>query len=118
MITEMICNYRIIEEAAKLRGKEVDLTIEGIAKVFKVPSIGTVVGGKAGYNTTIAKYFVGKEEEHYTPCFGYVIYKADGPLKVMQLEALIEILTLRHRNKYALGALVVVIQVVEEGEVN
>jgi hypothetical protein len=118
MIMKMICNYRIIEEAAKLKGKEVDLTIKGIVKFFKVPSIGIVVGGKEGYNTTIAKYFVGEEEEHYTPRFGYVICKANGPLKVMRLEALIEILTFRHGNKYALGALVVVIQVVEEGEVN
>jgi hypothetical protein len=42
-----------------LRGKEVDLTIEGIAKVFKFPSIGTIVRGKEGYSTTIAKYFIG-----------------------------------------------------------
>jgi hypothetical protein len=118
MIMEMICNYQIIEEAIKLKGKEVDLTIEGIVEVFKVPSIGTVIGGKEGYNTIIAKYFVGEEEERYTLRFGNVIYKANGPLKVMRLEALIEILTFRHGNKYALGALVVVIQVVEEGEVN
>jgi hypothetical protein len=42
MIMEMICKYRVIEEATKLRGKEVNLTIEGITKVFKPPSIGMV----------------------------------------------------------------------------
>jgi hypothetical protein len=41
MIMEMICDYRVTEEATKLRGKEVDLTIE-ITKVFKLPSIGMV----------------------------------------------------------------------------
>ncbi len=32
------------------------------------------------------KYFIGGEEKHYTPCYGYVIYKANGPLKVMNLK--------------------------------
>jgi hypothetical protein len=77
MTTKMICNYWVIEEAIKLKAKEVDLTIEDIAKVFKLPCIGIVAWGKEGYNTTIAKYFVGEKEEHYTPCFGYVIYKAN-----------------------------------------
>ncbi len=92
MITEMICNYWVIKEAIKSKAKEVDLTIEDIAKVFKLPSIGNVARGKEGYNTTIAKYFVGEKEEHYIPCSSYVIYKANGPLKVMRLEALIEII--------------------------
>jgi hypothetical protein len=71
-----------------LKCKEVDLTIEGIVKVFKLRFTRTIVGGKEGYNTIIAKYFIGGEEEHYTPCYGYVIYKANGPLKVTKLEAL------------------------------
>ncbi len=86
---------RIIEEATASRGKEVGLTIECIAKVFKLLSIGIIARGKEGYNTTIAEYFVKEEEEHYTPCFGYLIYKANRPLKVMRLEALTKILTLR-----------------------
>ncbi len=36
----------------------------------------------------------------------------------MKLESLIEILTFRQGNKYAPGALVVIIQAIEEGEVN
>jgi hypothetical protein len=47
-----------------------------------------------------------------------VIYKANGPLKVMKLEALTKILTFKQGNKYVPGTLVVVIQAVEEGEVN
>ncbi len=118
MIMEMICKYRVIEEATKLRGKEVNLTIEGITKVFKPPSIGMVTWGKEGYNTTIAKYFVGEKEEHYTFHSGYVICKTNGPLKVMKLEALTKILTFKQGNKYALGTLVAIIQTVEEREVN
>jgi hypothetical protein len=48
LIMEMICNYRITKEATNLKGKEVDLTIKGIAKVFKLPSIGIIVGRKEG----------------------------------------------------------------------
>jgi hypothetical protein len=101
-----------------LKGKDIDLTIEGIAKVFKLPSTRTITRGKEGYNTTISKYFVGGQEEHYIPCSSYLIYKTNGPLKVMRLEVLTEILVIRQGNKYAFGALVVVIQVVEEGEMN
>jgi hypothetical protein len=46
--TEMIWNYRVTKEATNLRGKEVDLTIEGIAKVFKLPSTRTIAGRKEG----------------------------------------------------------------------
>jgi hypothetical protein len=45
-----------------LRGKEVDLTIEGIVKVFKLPSTRTIVRRKEGYRTSIAKYFVRGEK--------------------------------------------------------
>jgi len=114
----MICNYRVTKEVTKLKGKVVNLTIEGITKVFKLPSTRIVTRGKEGYSTTIAKYFLGGEEEHYTPHSSYLICKANGPLKVMRLESLIEILTFRQGNKYAPGALVVVIQAIEEGEVN
>ncbi len=78
-----------------MRGKEVDLTIEGIAKVFKLPSIGTIAGGKEGYSIAIAKYFIGGEKEHYTLHSGYVICKANGQLKVMRLEALTKKFTFR-----------------------
>jgi hypothetical protein len=58
MITKMIYNYQVTKEATNLKGKEVNLTIEGIAKVFKLPSIGIIAGRKEGYNITIAKYFI------------------------------------------------------------
>jgi hypothetical protein len=72
----------------KLRGKKVDLTTKGIAKFFELLSIGTIARGKEGYSTTIAKYFVGREEEQYIPRFGYLICKSKEPLKVTRLEAL------------------------------
>jgi hypothetical protein len=76
------------KEATNLKGKEVNLTIEGITKVFKLPSIGTIAWGKEGYSIAIAKYFIGGEEEHYTFHSGYLIYKTNEQLKVMRLEAL------------------------------
>jgi hypothetical protein len=70
--------------------------LKTLFKVFKLPFIGIVARGKEGYSKAIAyKYFVGGEEEHYTPCSSYLICKANGPLKVMRLEALVEILTLK-----------------------
>ncbi len=62
MIMEMIYNYQITKEATNLRSKEVDLTIENIVKVFKLPSTRIITRGKEGYNTTIGKYFIGGEE--------------------------------------------------------
>jgi hypothetical protein len=38
-----------------LKGKEVDLTIEGIVKVFKLLSTRIITRGKEGYNTTTTK---------------------------------------------------------------
>jgi lipoprotein-anchoring transpeptidase ErfK/SrfK len=109
MITKMICNYQVIEEATKLKGKGVNLTIEGTAKVFKLPSTKTVAWGKEGYNTVIAKYFVREEAEYYTPCSNFVICKANGLLKVMRHETLTKTFTIRQGIKYALGALVAII---------
>jgi plasmid rolling circle replication initiator protein Rep len=63
MITKMICNYRVTKEATNLKGKEVDLTIEGIVKVFKLPFSRIVTRGKEGYSTVIAKYFIGGKED-------------------------------------------------------
>jgi hypothetical protein len=72
----------------KLKGKKVDLTTKSIAKFFKLLFTGTITRGKEGYSTSIAKYFVGRKEEQYIPCFGYLICKSNEPLKVMRLEAL------------------------------
>jgi hypothetical protein len=101
-----------------LHGKQIKLQVETIAKVFKLPCIGVVVGGKEGYNVSITKYFTREEEKCYIPCSGYLIAKANGPLKVMMLTTIMEVLTLKQGNKHVLDALVAIIQVVEEGLVN
>jgi hypothetical protein len=80
-----------------------------VAEVFKLPCITTVVKGKEGYNVSIVKYFTREEANHYIPHFGYLIAKANGPLKVMMLVALMEMLTLKQGNKYAHGAFVAII---------
>jgi hypothetical protein len=63
--------------------------------VFKLPYTKTIVGGKEGYNVSIAKYFIGEEIKHYVPHFGCLIVKVDGPLKVMKLVALTKVVTLK-----------------------
>ncbi len=57
---------RIIQKATTLKGKKVGLTIEGIAKVFKLHSTKTIAGGNVGYNIAITKYFV-REKKSITP---------------------------------------------------
>jgi hypothetical protein len=94
MITETICNYQVIEEATKLKGKEVNLTIEGIAKVFKMPSTGTILGRKEGYRYH-NQVFCKRKRRALHSSFWVLICKTNGPWKVMKLEALIENLTFR-----------------------
>jgi hypothetical protein len=101
-----------------LHGKQIKLLIKAIAKVFKLPCIGVVAGGKERYNVSIAEYFAWEEKKHYIPCSGHLITKANGPLKVTKLTTIMEVLTFKQGNKHVLGALVAIIQVVEEGTIN
>jgi hypothetical protein len=80
----MICNYQVTNEITMLHGKQIKLLVKAIAKVFKLPSIGVVAGGKEHYNVSIAEYFTREEEKHYIPCSEYLIAKENGPLKVMK----------------------------------
>ncbi len=59
--------------------------IEGVVEVLKLPCIGLLLGTKEGYNTSIASYFIGEEKNHYVPRSGYMIIKANRPLKIMKL---------------------------------
>lgn len=101
-----------------LHGKQIKLLVKVIAKVFKLPCIGVVVGRKERCNVSIVEYFIREEEKHYIPCSRYLIAKANGRLKVMKLTTIMEVLTLKQGNKHVLDALVAIIQVVEEGTIN
>jgi hypothetical protein len=81
MIIKMICNYQIIKEATNFKGKEVNLIIKGIAKVFKLPSIGILTRRKEGYSTTIVKYFIGGEEETLYPLFSLCDLQSQWTIK-------------------------------------
>jgi hypothetical protein len=82
-----------------LQGKQIKLQVEVVVEVFKLPYTKVVVGGKRGYNVSIAKYFIGGEIEHYVPRFKYFIAKANGPLKVMKLIVIMEVITFRQGTK-------------------
>jgi hypothetical protein len=58
------------------------MEIEGVVEVLKLPCIGLLLGTKEGYNTSIANYFI---RDHYVPRSGYMIIKANRPLKIMKL---------------------------------
>jgi hypothetical protein len=78
-----------------LHGKQIKLQVKAVAKVFKLPCTGVVTKGKESYNVSIVEYFIREEAKHYIPHFGYLIAKANRPLKVMRLVTLTEIVTLR-----------------------
>jgi hypothetical protein len=67
---------------------------------------GIVPIGKESYNPIVATYFIGDEHEHYIPCLGYLITKADGRRKVTILEALTKIVSFRQGNQFNPGALI------------
>jgi hypothetical protein len=50
-------------------------------------------------------FFKGSKLEHYVSSFGYLIAKTMIQLVMSRLEALIEICTFKHGNRFALGAL-------------
>jgi hypothetical protein len=74
--------------------------------------------GRESYNPIVATYFIGSEHEHYIPCLGYLITKVHGKRKVTKLEALMEIMSFKQGNKFALGDLISMMLVAEKEEVN
>jgi hypothetical protein len=78
-----------------LHGKQIKLQVEVVVKIFKLPCTKVVTRGKEGYNVSIAKYFTREEAKQYIPHSGYLIAKTNGPLKVMKLVTLTEIVTFR-----------------------
>jgi hypothetical protein len=62
-----------------------------------------------GCDVKLSRFFKGSKLEHYVSSSGYLIAKAMICFVVSRLEALIEICTFRHGNRFALGALVWII---------
>jgi hypothetical protein len=90
-VKEFIYNFRHVDQYIKLNGKHFNLG-EGVLQVFKLPWERIVARRRKGYNSTITIYFTRTKHEHDVLCFGYLITKASRKQKLIQLEALIEIL--------------------------
>jgi hypothetical protein len=100
----MVNNYNYANRYVKLKGKQIN--IKGVARIFGLSHEGVVPIGKESYNPIIATYFIKDEHEHYIPCSGYPIAKANGRRKVDKLEAPMDIMSFRQRNKFTLGVLI------------
>jgi hypothetical protein len=114
---EMISSYNHANQYVKLKGKQINVG-KGVARIFGLSYEGIVPIGRENYNPIIATYFIKDEHEHYIPCLGYLIAKTNGKRKVAKLEALMEIMSFKQRNKFALGALISTMLVAEKEKVN
>jgi hypothetical protein len=56
----MICNYQVTNEMMMLQGKQIKLQVEIVVEMFKLFYTIAVIGGKEGYNVSIAEYFIGE----------------------------------------------------------
>jgi phage gp37-like protein len=75
---EMVNSYNHANQYVKLKGRQIDVREEGVAKKFGLSHEGVVLIGRESYNPIVATYFTGDEHEHNIPCSGYLIAKADG----------------------------------------
>lgn len=57
LIKELICSFDYDNQYVKLEKQQIDIGEEGIAKVFKLPCEGLMVGAWEGYNGVAAIYY-------------------------------------------------------------
>jgi hypothetical protein len=114
----MISNYNHADQYVKLKGRQINIKEEGVARIFGLSCKGIVLIGKESYNPIVVTYFIGSEHEHYIPCLGYLIAKVDGKQTVTRLKTLTKIMSFKQGNKFVLGALISMMLVVEKEEVN
>ncbi len=55
---ELFYSFNYDNQYVKLRGQQINISEEGIAKVFKLPCEGLMAGTQEGYNGVVATYFV------------------------------------------------------------
>jgi hypothetical protein len=94
------------------------LTRPMMAQILKLPNERIIVVTKEGYSLKLAKYFKGKEGEHYVLKSDYLIAKTYINQTVFWLKAHIEIYTFLQGNKFAPSTLMGIIQIVEKGIIN
>jgi hypothetical protein len=89
VMKEMVSSYNHVNQYVKLKGKQIDVGKEGVARSFGLSHEGVVQIGKESYNLIVATYFTGDEHERYISLSRYLIAKTNGKHKVARLEALI-----------------------------
>jgi hypothetical protein len=95
VVKEMINNYNRVDQDMNLKGKQIDVGEEGMARIFCISYKRIIPIGKESYKPIVATYLIGNEHEHYIICSSYLIAKTNGKQKVAKLEALPEIMSFK-----------------------
>ncbi len=88
VVRDMVNNYNHANQYVKLKGRQIDMGEEGVARIFGLFHEGVGPIGRESYNPIVATYFIGDEHEHYIQHSRYLIAKGDGKRKVAKLETL------------------------------
>jgi hypothetical protein len=68
-----------------LERQQIDISEEGIVKMFKLPCGGLMARARERYNGVVVTYFTRTHQDHYILKLGYVIAQAEGKAKVRRL---------------------------------
>jgi hypothetical protein len=71
----MINIYNHADYYVKLKGKQINVGKEGVARIFGLSCKGIMPIGRESYNLIVATYFIRGEHEHYIRHSGYLIAK-------------------------------------------
>ncbi len=88
-----------------------------MARIFGLSHKRIVPIRRESCNAIVATYFIGNQHEHYTPHSNYQIAKIDDKRKVAKLEKLMDIMSFRQGNKFALSVLISTMLAIEKEEV-
>jgi hypothetical protein len=89
VMKEMVNSYNHVNQYVKLKGRQIDVGKEGVARSFGLSHERVVQIGRESYNPIVATYFTRDEYERYISLLVYLIAKVNGKHKVAKLEALI-----------------------------
>jgi len=117
-VKEMVSSYNHTNQYVKLKGKQIYMGKEGVARLFGLSHEKVVPIERASYNPIVATYFTGDEHEHYILCSRYLIAKENGKQKVARLEALMEIMSFGRGNKFGPSVLILTMLAIEKEKVN
>jgi hypothetical protein len=67
IVKELISSYNYVDQYVKLKGRQIDIGKEGMARILCLSHEGIIPIGRESYNPIVATYFIGDEHEHYIP---------------------------------------------------